>query len=41
MNCEHCHDRLQQRLDGANGVEAPEMERSGLFGMSYDRRPKQ
>jgi hypothetical protein len=27
MNCEHCHDRIQQRLDGLDGAEAPEMER--------------
>src|SRR5579872_1426742 len=27
MNCEHCHDRIQQRLDGPDGVEAPEVQR--------------
>ncbi len=27
MNCEHCHDRIQQRLDGCDGVDAAEVQR--------------
>jgi hypothetical protein len=27
MNCELCHDLMQQRLDDRDGVEAPEVER--------------
>jgi hypothetical protein len=27
MNCEHCHHWIQQRLDGHDGADAPEVER--------------